>query len=76
MGLGKLVKLSLLENLLNNSSYNIKRSYTLCHGNVECVNYRIYLPIYLIMFFNNKKDVKSQIVNIDVSMLKQKLMVE
>ena len=65
-----------LENLLNNSSYNIKRSYTLCHGNIECVNNRIYLPIYLIMFFNNKKDVKSQIVNIDVSMLKQKLMLE
>ena len=59
-----------LENLLNNDSYNINKAYTLCQGNIECINNRIYLPIYMIMFFEKKKDVESQIVNIDISALK------
>lgn len=59
-----------LENLLNNNSYNINKAYTLCQGNIESINNRIYLPIYMIMFFKNKKDVESQIVNIDISALK------
>ena len=45
-----------LENLLNNSSYNINKAYTLCQGNIEYFNNRIYLPIYMIMFLNNKKE--------------------
>ena len=59
-----------LENLLNNSSYNINKAYTLCQGNIEYVNNRIYLPIYMIMFLNNKKEVESQIIKIDISALK------
>lgn len=59
-----------LENLLNNISYNINKAYTLCQGNIESINNRIYLPIYMIMFFKSKKDVDSQIVNIDISALK------
>ncbi len=59
-----------LENLLNNNSYNIKQAYTLCQGNIECINNRIYLPIYMIMFFQNKKEVDNQIVNIDINALK------
>ena len=59
-----------LENLLNNDSYNINKAYTLCQGNIKCINNRIYLPIYMIMFFEKKKDVESQIVNIDISALK------
>ncbi len=59
-----------LENLLNNNSYNINKAYTLCQGNIESINNRIYLPIYMIMFFKNKRDVETQIVNIDISALK------
>ena len=36
-----------LDNLLSNSEYNIKKAYTLCNGNVEVVDNRIYIPIYL-----------------------------
>lgn len=59
-----------LENLLNNDTYSINKAYTLCQGNIECINNRIYLPIYMIMFFKKKKDVESQIINIDISALK------
>lgn len=59
-----------LENLLNNNSYNINKAYTLCQGNIECIDKRIYLPIYLVMFLNNKKDVESKFVKIDISVLK------
>lgn len=59
-----------LENLLNNQSYNINKAYTLCQDNIQCVNNRIYLPIYLIMFFKNIKDVKSNVIHIDISALK------
>ncbi len=59
-----------LENLLNNQSYNISKAYTLCQDNIQCVNNRIYLPIYLIMFFKNIKDVKSNVIHIDISALK------
>ena len=47
-----------------------RKAYTLCQGNIECINNRIYLSIYMIMFFKKKKDVESQIVNIDISALK------
>lgn len=59
-----------LENLLNNQSYNISKAYTLYQDNIQCVNNRIYLPIYLIMFFKNIKDVKSNVIHIDISALK------
>ncbi len=58
-----------LENLLNNTSYKINRAYTLCQGNIECDKKRIYLPIYLIMFFKNIKNIDSKIINIDISAL-------
>lgn len=58
-----------LENLLSNSAYKIKKAYTLCQNNIECINNRIYLPIYMIMFFNNKKDIESKIVKVDISAL-------
>lgn len=59
-----------LDNMLTNKSYNINKAYTLCQTNIECINNRIYLPIYLIMFFKNIKDVKSQIINVNISALK------
>ena len=55
-----------LEYLLNNDSYNINKTHTLCQGNLESINNRIYLPIYMIMF---KKYIESKIVNIDISVL-------
>lgn len=58
-----------LENLLNNTSYKINRAYTLCQSNIECDKKRIYLPIYLIMFFKNIKNIDSKIINIDISAL-------
>lgn len=58
-----------LENLLNNYSSSIAEGYTLCQSNIEKNNNRIYLPIYLIMFFNNKEEAKKQIINIDISAL-------
>ena len=58
-----------LENLLNNYSSTIKEGYTLCQSNIERNNNRIYLPIYLIMFFDNKHEAKKQIINIDISAL-------
>ena len=36
-------------------SYNINKAYTLCQGNIEPINNRIYLPIYMIMFLKVKK---------------------
>ena len=60
-----------LDNLLSNSEYNIKKAYTLCNGNVEVVDNRIYIPIYMIMFFE-KKAIENNIINFDFSALKQK----
>lgn len=60
-----------LENMLSNETYNISKSYTLCHFNIEQVGKKIYLPIYLIMFFKNSKEVSEHIVNIDLSALKK-----
>ena len=60
-----------LDNLLSNSEYNIKKAYTLCNGNVEVVDNRIYIPIYMIMFFE-KKAVENNIINFDFSAIKRK----
>lgn len=59
-----------LDNLLYNSDYNIKKAYTLCNGNVEAVDNRIYIPIYMIMFIE-KKISESNMINFDFSALKQ-----
>lgn len=59
-----------LENLLNNNTYRINKAYTLCQGNIENINNRIYLPIYNIMFIQKKKDISNQIIKIDISALK------
>lgn len=43
-----------LDNLLN-SDYEISRAYILCNNNVEKIDKRIYIPIYMIMFFEKDK---------------------
>lgn len=60
-----------LDNLLSNSEYDIKKAYTLCNGNVEVVDNRIYILIYMIMFIK-KKTIENNIINFDFSALKQK----
>ena len=59
-----------LDNLLSASEYKIKKAYTLCNGNLEVEGNRIYIPIYMIMFFE-KKTVESNNINFDFSALKQ-----
>lgn len=55
-----------LEYLLNNDSYNINKTHTICQRNKKSIINRIYLPIYMIML---KKYIESKIVNIDISVL-------
>ena len=59
-----------LDNLLSNSEYNIKKAYTLCNGNLEVVNNRIYIPIYMIMFIE-KRIIENNIVKFDFNALKK-----
>lgn len=59
-----------LDNLLSNSCFDINEGYTLCNSNLQVDGKRIYLPIYMIMFFNNdKKERSSDIYTIDISSL-------
>lgn len=60
-----------LDNLLSDSEHNIKKAYILSKGNVEVVNNRIYIPIYMIMFIE-KKVTENNIISLDFSALKQK----
>ena len=58
-----------LDNLLSIKEFNIDQSYTLCNGNLEILGNKIYLPIYMIMFFNKNKENNDQIYKIDISKL-------
>ena len=44
---------SALNNVLGNEEYEIQRAYILSEGNVEVDGKKIYIPIYMIMFFEN-----------------------
>lgn len=59
-----------LDNLLNSEEYDIKKAYTLCNGNLDVIDKRIYMPIYMIMFIKKERNIKPQIVDIDLSALK------
>ena len=59
-----------LDNLLSNSEYNFKKAYTLCNGNLEVVNNRIYIPIYMIMFIE-KIIIENNIIKFDFNALKK-----
>lgn len=54
-----------LDNLLL-SDYDIKKAYILSNNNVEIEHKKIYLPIYMIMYFK-KDEIKDTIYKIDLS---------
>ena len=54
-----------LDNLLL-SDYDIKKAYILSNNNVEIEDKKIYLPIYMIMYFK-KDEIKDTIYKIDLS---------
>ena len=47
-------KHSALHNVLQNENYHINEAIVLSHGNVEVVEKITYLPIYMIMFLEEK----------------------
>ena len=49
--------------------FNVKKAYILNNDNVCIKNERIYLPIYMIMFLKNHKQIDDQIVIPDISSL-------
>lgn len=57
-----------LDNLLS-SNHNISKAYVLSNENVEVVDKKVYLPIYMIMFFK-KDEMQEMKYKIDLSELK------
>ncbi len=57
-----------LNNVLESKEYNIKNGYILSNANVKAEGKKIYLPIYMIMFFK-KDEIKDMIYKIDLSNL-------
>jgi predicted AAA+ superfamily ATPase len=45
-----------LSNIMRTNTYNIEKAYVLCNDNVKTVGKIIYMPIYMIMFFNKSVD--------------------
>ena len=56
---------SALNNVLSIEEYHIKKAYIFSQENVEVHQKRVYLPIYMIMFLENKK-LKNSIYKIDL----------
>lgn len=56
-----------LDNLLS-SKFNISKGYILSNNNIEIENNKIYLPIYMIMFFK-KDEINDMIYKVDLSSL-------
>lgn len=61
-------KYNALNNVLNSKKYNISKAYVLSNGNVCVDGNKIYLPIYMIMFFK-KDDLRDMIYKVDLSNL-------
>lgn len=59
-----------LNNLLNNSDYNINKAYTFTNGNIDVEGKIIYLPIYMIMYINQNQPLPIQEYNINIDALK------
>lgn len=47
-------KHSALENILSDEGYDIPCAYILSNGNVEVIGKKVYLPIYMVMFMEQK----------------------
>ncbi len=58
-----------LDHLLESKEYDIEKAYILSNANVRVEGKKIYLPIYMIMFFE-KSPLKDMIYKIDVSDLR------
>ena len=59
---------SALNNVLKNSDYEIENGYILSEGNIEVEGKRIYMPVYIVMFLEDKK-LENTIYKIDLSIL-------
>lgn len=57
---------SALNNVLGNEEYEIQRAYILSEGNVEVDGKKIYIPIYMIMFFENT-EINKLVYKLDLS---------
>ena len=57
---------SALNNVLGNEEYEIQRAYILSEGNVEVDGKKIYIPIYMIMFFENT-EIDKLVYKLDLS---------
>ena len=59
-------KHSALNNVLDSKEYNISKTYILSNENVSVKDKKVYLPIYMIMFFK-KDEIKDMIYKVDLS---------
>lgn len=60
------LKHSALNNILDSNEYKINKAYIFSNENVLIKNKKIYLPIYMIMFFK-KDELKDMIYKVDLS---------
>lgn len=63
---------SALNNVLECEKYQISEGYIFSEINVEIVGRKVYLPIYMIMFLEEKK-MENTIYKLDLSGLKDKI---
>lgn len=63
---------SALNNLLNSPEYQIEKAYIFSNYNVSRENKKIYIPIYMTMFLENKKQ-ESLVYSIDLTDLDKRL---
>ena len=63
---------SALNNVLECEEYQISEGYIFSEGNVETVGRKVYMPIYMIMFLEEKK-MENTIYKLDLSGLKDKI---
>lgn len=52
---------SALDNLLSNKNYNIPQAFILCNGNIERINKKLYLPIYMTMFLTKTTAIETKV---------------
>lgn len=63
---------SALNNVLECEEYQISEGYIFSEGNVKTVGRKVYMPIYMIMFLEEKK-MENTIYKLDLSGLKDKI---
>ena len=63
---------SALNNVLECEEYQISEGYIFSEGNVESVGRKVYMPIYMIMFLEEKK-MENTIYKLDLSGLANRI---